>query len=97
MGISLNLFAVYLKDIRILNVVFDIFSSYRAAISCCLDMKTRKKSIENEFHHCENENSKKGNFQEFDNLRELENDKQTSFSLDKSKYKMVHFENILQR
>ena len=52
-------------------------------ISFRLDMMKRAKAIENEFHHCENENFKKGNFRKLDNLRQLENDKQTAFSLGK--------------
>ena len=52
-------------------------------ISFRLDMKTRAKAIENEIHQCENENFKKGDFQKLDNLRELENDKQTAFRVGK--------------
>ena len=48
-------------------------------ISFRLDMKTRAKAIENEFHQCENEIFKKGDYRKIDNLRELENDKQTAF------------------
>ena len=52
-------------------------------ISFRLDMKTRAKAIENEFDQCENENFKKGDFRKLDNLRELENDKQTAFRVGK--------------
>ena len=52
-------------------------------ISFRLDMKKRAKTIEDEFHQCENENFKKGDFRKLDNLRELENDKQTAFRVGK--------------
>ena len=52
-------------------------------ISFRLDMKTQVKAIENEFHQFENENFKKGDFRKLDNLRELENDKQTAFRVGK--------------
>ena len=52
-------------------------------ISFRLDIKTRAKAIENEIHKCENENFKKGDSRILDNLRELENDKQTAFRVGK--------------
>ena len=52
-------------------------------ISFRLDMETRAKAIENEVYQCENENFKKGDFRKLDNLRELENDKQTAFRVGK--------------
>ena len=52
-------------------------------VSFRLAMKKRAKAIENEFHQCENENFKKGNFRKRDNLRELKNDNQTAFSVGK--------------
>ena len=58
-------------------------------ISFRRDMKTRAKAIENEVHQCGNENFKKGDFRKLDNLRELENDKQTAFMVGKRYYKLV--------
>jgi len=52
-------------------------------ISFRLDMKTRAKGIENEIHQFEHEKFKKGDFRKLDNLRELENDKQTAFRVGK--------------
>ena len=52
-------------------------------ISFRLDIKTQVKAIENEFHQFENENFKNGDFRILDNLRELENDKQTALRVGK--------------
>jgi hypothetical protein len=52
-------------------------------ISFHLDIKIRTKATENGFHQFENENFKKGDFPKLDNLRELENDKQTAFRVGK--------------